>query len=280
MTTRIWSLADMLKMPIAEFLTAHSGIKAFGQTVVSQAPHLQVFMIDEQQYLRICGEVASFHSLCDQFGLGVTKKAAANLNAAISLIQKKPEDPSGTYVIHGNNYLGLRSALDGLAHCLKYESESIVGLVIQSDKQEFWEQSEPLFGSAVSASFKSAAYDIEEAGKCLALERGTACVMHVMRATEVSLKALANTLGVGPQNDWGAYIREIDKELDKRLKAAGKRSADEEFYAEATVVFGHVKRAWRNKSMHIDQIYTPERATEIFEATRSFMSHLATKISE
>ncbi|HUN27966.1 MAG TPA: hypothetical protein VMU67_16815 [Steroidobacteraceae bacterium] len=138
-----------------------------------------------------------------------------------------------------------------------------------------------LFGDAVFAAFPSATDDIVEAGTCLALERSTACVMHLMRAAEVVLRALAAQVGVThPQNDWGSYLREIDKELVAKSKAAGKHTPEEEFYAEAAVQIDHVKRAWRNKSMHVDKTYSQPRAEEILLATKSLMSHLAPRISE
>ncbi len=137
-----------------------------------------------------------------------------------------------------------------------------------------------LFGDAVFNAFPSATDDITEAGTCLAFERSTACVMHLMRALEVTLRALANAVGVAPQNDWGGYIREIGKELDKRAKTSGARSADEQFYAEAAIGFDNLKRAWRNPTMHVDKSYSQQRAAEILNSVKSFMSHLATKISE
>jgi hypothetical protein len=138
-----------------------------------------------------------------------------------------------------------------------------------------------LFGDAVFAAFPKATDDIVEAGTCLALERATACVMHLMRAAEVALHVLAKTVGVTePLNDWGSYLRETDKKLIEKAKAAGKRTADEEFYSEAIAQLDHVKRAWRNPSMHIDKSYSQPRAEEILLATKSLMAHLATKISE
>jgi|HubBroStandDraft_4_1064222.scaffolds.fasta_scaffold04049_9 hypothetical protein len=137
-----------------------------------------------------------------------------------------------------------------------------------------------LFGDQVFTAFASANDDITEAGTCLALERSTACVMHLMRAMEVALAALAKAVNVGPQNDWGSYLRLIDSELLNRAKTAGARSADEQFYAEAAIQFDHVKRAWRNPTMHVEKTYTQDRAAEILQSVRSLMSHLATKISE
>jgi hypothetical protein len=137
-----------------------------------------------------------------------------------------------------------------------------------------------LFGDEVFNKFPSANNDIFEAGTCLALERGTATVMHLMRVVEVGLKVLASTVGVGTQSDWGGYVRAIDDALAARIKASGKRTPDEQFYAEARVTIDGVRMAWRNATMHVENNYSPERAEEILIAVRGLMRHLATKLSE
>jgi hypothetical protein len=145
--------------------------------------------------------------------------------------------------------------------------------------EQYYEQLE-LFGHDVFDRFPSANNDIYEAGMCLALERGTACVMHLMRVVEAGLKILAMKLEVGQQNDWGSYIREIDKSLETRKKTSGARSADEQFFAEASITIDSMRRAWRNPTLHIENNYSPERAEEILISVRSFMRHLATKLIE
>jgi hypothetical protein len=145
---------------------------------------------------------------------------------------------------------------------------------------KLFESKEPLFGVEVFNAFPSASDDIAEAGKCLALERGTACVMHLQRASEVGLKVLARTLGISNKNDWGSYIREIETALAALAKASRARSPDEIFYAEAVASFDYLKRAYRNPSMHPDRSYSLERAREIYDATCSFMRHLSARISE
>jgi hypothetical protein len=132
----------------------------------------------------------------------------------------------------------------------------------------------------VSVQFPSAAEDIAEAGKCFALGRSTASVMHLNRAVEAGLIALATALGVTRQNDWGKYLTGIDNALQAKLKASGARSPDEQFYAEVHITFDAVRRAWRNPTMHVDKTYTMERAEEIIFAVRGFMRHLATKLHD
>ncbi len=137
-----------------------------------------------------------------------------------------------------------------------------------------------LFGEQVFNSFPSANDDIYEAGTCLALARATACVMHLMRAVEVSLTVLTKELGLPQRHDWGKHLTDIENELTKRYKASGSRTPDETFFAEAAAQIGHIKTAWRNPTMHVDRSYTEERAEEIFVAVRSLLRHLAGKLHE
>lgn len=143
----------------------------------------------------------------------------------------------------------------------------------------FYEQPD-LFGVEVSQSFPSALFDIEEAGKCLALARATACVMHLSRVVEVALRSLASEMRLPSRNDWGKHIDDIQKELEKRYKIAGSRTPDEAFYSEAVSKIDHIRTAWRNPTMHVDRVYTDEIAMDIFLAIKSLMRHLATRLHE
>jgi hypothetical protein len=142
------------------------------------------------------------------------------------------------------------------------------------------------FGDSVIESFPSALFDIQEAGKCLALSRHTACVFHLMRTLEVGLRALGRSLNdstldpkINPS--WEKILSRCDDE--QRLPLA-KRSAewrsDEKFFSAATANLRAVKDAWRNPTMHVEQKYNEEEAREIYSAARGFMRHLATKLSE
>jgi len=140
-------------------------------------------------------------------------------------------------------------------------------------------RADQLFGKEVAQQFPASGEDIAEAGKCLALARGTACVMHLQRVLECGLDALGKAVGVSkPLRDWGKYVEEIAKELERRFKVSGARTPDEQFYAEAYITFDAIRRAWRNPSMHVEKTHTVEQADAIFVAAKSFMKHLATRL--
>ncbi|WP_374942558.1 hypothetical protein [Sphingomonas sp.] len=146
--------------------------------------------------------------------------------------------------------------------------------------QVFYEQQISLFGEEVEAAFPSAIYDIEEAGKCRAVARWTACVMHMMRALEVGLDVLEQAVGVDViKGSWNGKLDQIDAAIKRRTKAE-YGAADEQWYAEASTHFRVLKNAWRNHAQHGKDHYDQERATAIFDSVRSFMRHLATRLAE
>lgn len=174
---------------------------------------------------------------------------------------------------------GLVRMIEDLYQRLLDELEDDIFLQIGVEQTSLFENP-TAFGSEVFNAFGSANDDIFEASTCLALDRGTACVMHLSRVVEVGLRVLADTLGLPQRNDWGKHLDDIDKELTKRYKSSGTRTPDELFYSEAAAQIGHIKTAWRNPGMHVDKSYGPDRASDIFLAVKSFMRHLATRLHE
>jgi hypothetical protein len=175
----------------------------------------------------------------------------------------------------------LHEAIDDLRRRIEDELKGKLFLYIQPEKAKFYESPEPLFGDAVAKSFPSASDDIAEAGKCLATDRGTAAVFHLMRVMEAGLKTLAKQLAIPYAPSWESYLRQIAAQLELDWKdKAPEWKKDQEFYSEAAAHLSAVKFAFRNPTMHIVKQYTPESAEEIYNSVRMFMRHLATKLSE
>jgi hypothetical protein len=154
-------------------------------------------------------------------------------------------------------------------------------LAVPFDRVKYYDQKEPLFGENVFNHFPRTIIDIEEAGKCLALGRATACVFHLMRVMEDALKIVAIKLEIPYAPGWESYIKQIDKKIsvdhkDKTLEW----KKDEPFYRDLLGDFQTVKWAWRNPTMHIVRQYTIEEAESIFQAVRGFMQRLAEKFTE
>ena len=119
-------------------------------------------------------------------------------------------------------------------------------------------------------AFSEAAFDYDEALKCLALGRSMAAVMHLMRVTEVGLKALSAQLSIDLERyrNWGALLGEMSKaieRMDRQLRP---------LYKEAQLHIDAVKDAWRNDAMHVSRRYNDVEARIILDATRNLMRNL------
>jgi len=166
-----------------------------------------------------------------------------------------------------------------LSNRIEDELKTSMLLCVDSAKRRYFEDPQ-LFGEDVFNHLPSANQELTEAGTCLALDRGTACVFHASRALESALQVLASDLGVGSQNDWGRYLKGVEDELKNRMQASGARTVKEQFYAEAHATFDSVRRAWRNPTMHVDKSYSPDRAADVLSSVGLFIKHLATELHE
>lgn len=153
-------------------------------------------------------------------------------------------------------------------------------LYVASEKAKFYK--EPmLFGKDVNDRFPQAIDDIEEAGKCLALNQGTACVLHTMRVLEVGLKALANALKIPYAPSWESYLNHISAQINTKHKNKTARwKKDEAFYRDVSGDLILIKQAFRNPTMHADRKYSADEAEQIFIAAKTFMCRIATHFNE
>jgi len=185
----------------------------------------------------------------------------------------------------GSSLQPLSRRLTDIYERLIDELEPRVMLAVPVEGASYFEGKD-LFGAEVARNFPSVAWEIEEAGACLALNRNTACVFHLMRVMESGLRAIGRSLA-DPRLDptrnpsWEAILKKCDEELIKPLRERMPEwRADEHFFSTATANLRAVKDAWRNPTMHVDRQYSDEQAAETWNAVKAFMRHLATKLSE
>jgi hypothetical protein len=154
-------------------------------------------------------------------------------------------------------------------------------LMYLTPEQVEWYKKQDAFGEDVAKKFPSAGFDIEEASKCYALGRDTACVMHLMRALEIGMRGLAQHIEVSIENNptWTNVLDKIDDEIKKPYKKSIWNTAESEWFSDAAKHIRTYVKA-RNRTQHPDKKYTPEEARRIFDAVCELMQHLATRIEE
>ena len=174
-----------------------------------------------------------------------------------------------------------------LVQTIKDEVGTKTFVSIPDSKATLFEQ-DALFGEAVNKAFPSAKIEIMNVGNCLAADLNTAAIFHLMRVTEIGLRALARNLKVKIKKmpleyaDWGKIIPEIEEKIKlKKPKSRGKKQSETlEFYHGAIGEFNAFKDIWRNNVMHTRGSYDEKEAVRVFNHVRGFMQRLAAKISE
>lgn len=203
--------------------------------------------------------------LCLKASLGQIERLLSNI-----------EHSSVNNIGHGIADLGMR---------MRDETERMRFLYISPDLQRFYTDPEDIYGDAVLGKFHDARRDIQEAAKCLALERSTASVYHSMRIAEHGLRHIAKRVGItvskSVRDSWGQLITQIEHKITSKMQRIpiGSRNARRrntiQFYSEAAQHMRHFKEAWRDDIAHARSEYTQEEARKVFDAVRHFMQLLA-----
>lgn len=164
-----------------------------------------------------------------------------------------------------------RSVLNELFTCLTIQ--------IPTPEVKYYKD-DPLFGEKVANKFPNAVTDIQEAGKCLALGRYTACVFHLMRVMELAVHYLGKKLNISltQVKTWHKILVAVDEEIKNLPLKSNRQKTIHNRYAEASAQLRMVKDAWRNSVMHPKETYTPDEAERIFRNVKDFMVHLASKL--
>ena len=130
------------------------------------------------------------------------------------------------------------------------------------------------FGAKISAKFPRFTEDIQEAHKCYACARYTACVFHLMRVMESSLQRLGKKLKTSSPVETTNW-QEILDQVNKSIKAMNHKLPKTKKLAEIASHLYNVKLAWRNEVMHPKSTYTEEEAAAIITQVGVYLRGLA-----
>jgi hypothetical protein len=260
----VWSLLEMLEFDAKNFVASINSLYVL-ETILPPQGSIQNPIIREE----FEKQVVMLHNIVLNAGMPSTADALEHLRRDLKL-----GFASGAFI---------KQQIVDMRRRMQDDLKRVYFFSVDRHKSKLVPTA-PQFGDEVNDNFLSAAPDIEEAGKCLALDRGTACVFHLMRVLERGVRALANTLNVPITNDnWNSILTDIENEI-RRRKSRGANPdwspEDEIFFADTTTSFFVFKNAWRNYTLHKPVMYDPEKASEIYTAVRSFMKHIAQRIKE
>lgn len=172
--------------------------------------------------------------------------------------------------------------INHIKETFEVEVDDIAFFIIPSKKLLYY-HGENLCSKDVEVKLPRAYSELKEAGKCFATSRFQASVFHAMRAIEVVLKVVAKSLGI-PELDrdqnWGDILNKVKSEIDKQKNCNSNWHEEKKFY-ESTYTYLHaIKVAWRNPTMHVENVYTDDSAEGIFNSVKLLLNQIAQKLSE
>jgi hypothetical protein len=213
----------------------------------------------------------SLKVIAGELGLLQRHCTALGLNTTIAQIERVKEMLFGEY--RASSWAMVAGAVLEVGTRLTDELEARKMYLVKFERNSYLTGNH--FDASVGERFPDAIPDMDEAARCFAFERATACIFHLMRVTEHGLKAIADLLEIHDHAPtWEPVIRKIDAELKADYKNR-KYKGDQDFLANASTHLHAVKVAWRNKTMHIEKIDTMEQAERVYYATCGFMDYLA-----
>lgn len=270
MATQLWRLWDMLQLPIGRLFETYHHLAASGQILATAIQgHINVQWPDAD-YQWLLKDAEEFAELCKEASLAVTHQAATRVSIELRRISN---GPGGLWILDVHALHRTKNAIEQVVACMRNESITKVALILAAEQSLLFNPNSPLFGNDVSTKFPRVSWEIDEAAKCLALDRATACVFHLMRTLEAALNAIRSCLNIpAPANpNWGAILTPIQD----KVSAMGKSHSEHGFFEEIHARLDVIRRAWRNGTMHVEIVYTEEDARILFDATKGLMRKIA-----
>lgn len=282
--TRIWNLFEMMPFDASEFFK-FAKIIGNEQSSIGHTQH-EMYGITENQFTSFVSGAEKIFDYCQKMELSSSMASTRRLLDLLKDIKDNHEfvsnigslSPSSDINPRMTRLLGLN--IRELEGRLTDELEARKFLSLSPYEETLFQPVAPPWGIQFQDKFPNATYDLDEAGKCLALGRSTAAVFHLMRVLELGLRAVSSTLQGPPilegnDKNWSSILKNI-----RDAKSAKGKWNGMQFFNEVYAKLDSVKGAWRNPTMHIEKKYTPEEAQEIFTTVKIFMKQISSRMDE
>ena len=254
---KLWSLWDMLRLHADTFVhvMSHMGQIRAGLDVMEQVG----LKLDGQSEIMdgdLPEEMDRLEQELAELNLGLSLKA---LKIARREMSAKPL-----------NVREIKHSILMLQGRIRDELETVHCLALTENEKRHYAPREPLLGPAVESKFVSTLFDVDEAGKCFAFGRYTACVFHLMRVVEAALNTVADKLGAAIEDGdgkglaWGVVAGNMKDIIDNMPKGSAEKV--KWYRVQSALVV--VNRAWRVPTNHPKSVYTEEEARIALDGTR------------
>lgn len=267
----LWSLFEMLKIDAGTFYKCSAALTSTREILEGVTRHRVDFRLDRPildiNIESFTGTITVVCQTLESMGLNISLMCAQRAKAAL---EERP------LKLQYQEYKRLIEEIDSR---LRDELSLIHLYVLAPDKQKYF--SLPTRASSMVDKLPKAIPDLEDSGKCISLNQGTASVYHSMRVLESALKALATLLGIPYAPSWESYITQIETKIgQKHKKKTISWKRDEAFFRDVLGDLQAIKIAWRNPTMHIVRRYSIDEAEQIYNALLTFLDRLVPRLPD
>jgi hypothetical protein len=254
---RLISILSMLRFHAEKFL----GIKHLVDQVASYAHYREDVKLEEDIHIK----------LKEDADLLISMLSDLELKASAKFAQLYRDRLNYTDIIDDS----ISHLFWSLYISIKNEFENQIFLMIPSKKAIFYDSGIQFFNQEVKDRFSDLIYDIDEACKCYAFGRSTACIFHLMRIMEKAVQQLGNTFGVPlvDEKNWQTILTKTRNAVEN--KYPNERDRNRIQYENTIAQLESVKIAWRNPTMHPKSTYTEDEAENLLRVVKMFMNDLA-----
>jgi hypothetical protein len=269
------SLWDMYRFDAAGYHKAIAVVTEAIAILSRMSPQIQGHVLTEQITADRLANIRELQIAVEPMNVPATKIAIQEFESRLRGLEQYPATLH--YVLR---------MLSEISETLRRELKATHVFVLDSAKAAYYEPIQPHFGAEVASRFPGLAYDITEAGKCLALERSTAAAFHALRSLEGGISAMSRCLGIadptkGAERNWNAMLTKIKAEIDRRWPSGAARfSGEGKTFEELYAALAALQNPYRNATMHFDHVYTPEDARHVFDIVGGLLRKIASRMNE
>lgn len=269
----LWELMETTDFKLAELVNEHTFAIGFANRLHNQA----AVDLSPGDLGRLLRRLPLYIDALRSADLLVTVQYAEN---ALSDLQEAPLNPDGSIHLEGARLGDIQIAMTLIAEGIRAELNTKSFVAVPPSKRHLYEDGKH-FGELVADKFPSLTFNINEAGKCMALGRDTAAAYHSILCLEGAIRGLTRHLGVpdpttGAARNWSAVGRLVSEEMHRRWpNAADKMDPD---FKKLDKVFGALQamqNPYRNETMHLSSRYDANEATMMFELAKGVLGQVA-----
>jgi hypothetical protein len=265
----LWEMLETRAWPFLRSVTVLTGIRARIRRVDDRPALVADEVLDSIAIDWLCSNLTY---LADDLARLGARAAFIAANQALDMIRSE-------YL--AATWKDVKRALEDIENRMLDEIKDVTFLHLTDTEKGYFKPIGRIFNEQAVLKFGIAS-DLDEAGKCLALGRSTACVFHLMRAMEASLRHLTKAVGcetVRAKDSWLTILNDRLEPLINSMPVGTEAEiARKKQFEQARAHLHAVRLAWRNDTMHPKDTYTVEEATELVGHVATFLRHLATLV--